>query len=1144
MVKKTDAIRCITMTVCLRRKLMQTIVLLLSLLIMPICVYAAAHTTADGLEIINSDLSEFDFSKEKTEFDGALSYLIFNRNYYSIQSVPKNIELANYGWTSFTVDLIGHDYPAEAALHARIELISGDERLRDALMFVNEINGFIGFRINEALVAETAPGEAQFLITIESEHLIYQEQKTLTVKSFVDDPFFSIPSGVKIIKMKQGETLKEEDFRNRFLGTVIAKKWLDRSTWDQECSWMKGLSPLKSGREDTEWYVTATKEGVAEGKMEIYCLGLKTSLPIRVEVLPYHIDGLNEVKPGQEYQYKIKGTGERHFIWSLTGEGAEIDPESGLLKAKASDGTTKECIITATPDNGDPATMFNLRIAGAPYAGGPILVSGNADITEFDFSGKEELTSLCYGSDTEIFGETLYANDDLPDGITCTGSTGRLVILAKDYEDAQAGSDKGYPAKYAVEFISGEERLKNAISIDESEYQGLPEYYIHLNYEDMPVPGEAVFRITLENDRYWYQQKKTLRVISYSDDPPFFVPDVPVVLKAEKGTEFYFITRSGGLIKSAVTPLMTGGDVSRISMNMSYSSEENALKEFPGIRFEQNTHKYIVDKAGIYDIDLKLRYVNLAFSMTCRLCVANYSITGPSRLKPGETGKYGVAGGKSDFTWSLEGKGASIDTETGVVTVDTDTDFGNMMIITATPKDGGTAVSMNLLIAGFGFDEATEKTEEKDGFTYPVLTGNGWKKQQQKGELLYSSSISDGNGLINQEDVYLQTSKLFVHDDASAIDYYEDNIIEGDEIQSRSIRIDDALAYLYTSKITDNKGWNVYQGKINYVRNNQSLTIKYIAGRKDGPIDDVQPITLDWLEEKASQIHYKEPTDTPKQKDAQLTLSIESDEVPLLRPGKSIQLVAFFANPERVNAERKNNDILWTVTDESTGAETAAATISEDGLLTVAKKLDETLKLRVTATTVYFQTTATLDVNVYPLVKKIETDPKELILYAGSDKTETVRPLLMPESVPAVGLLWEIKKEGIADLIPCEDGTVQFRALAAGKTTVTVTEPSGKKATMNVNVMTPVEKVELKVSGKQTPGGTVTVKEALFPKDAGNRAVEWSLDVNEDIATINSKGQLKISKTTPVGTKITVICKALGASDPVISKTEVTVTEK
>ena len=88
-----------------------------------------------------------------------------------------------------------------------------------------------------------------------------------------------------------------------------------------------------------------------------------------------------------------------------------------------------------------------------------------------------------------------------------------------------------------------------------------------------------------------------------------------------------------------------------------------------------------------------------------------------------------------------------------------------------------------------------------------------------------------------------------------------------------------------------------------------------------------------------------------------------------------------------------------------------------------------------------------------------------------------------------------------------------------------------------------MESIELAVSGKAVPGGTVTVKETLSPKQAGNKYVEWSLDVGEDVATV-SKGRVKIAKTVPAGTVITVTCTALGAPEPVVSTIRIEVAEK
>ena len=53
--------------------------------------------------------------------------------------------------------------------------------------------------------------------------------------------------------------------------------------------------------------------------------------------------------------------------------------------------------------------------------------------------------------------------------------------------------------------------------------------------------------------------------------------------------------------------------------------------------------------------------------------------------------------------------------------------------------------------------------------------------------------------------------------------------------------------------------------------------------------------------------------------------------------------------------------------------------------------------------------------------------------------------------------------------------------------------------------------------------------------------MEWSLDVGEDIATVNAYGRVKIKKDVPAGTKITVTCTAPGAAVPVVSTVELEV---
>jgi hypothetical protein len=146
-----------------------------------------------------------------------------------------------------------------------------------------------------------------------------------------------------------------------------------------------------------------------------------------------------------------------------------------------------------------------------------------------------------------------------------------------------------------------------------------------------------------------------------------------------------------------------------------------------------------------------------------------------------------------------------------------------------------------------------------------------------------------------------------------------------------------------------------------------------------------------------------------------------------------------------------------------------------------------------------------------------------------------------PATVPAVGLTWSAGKKEIVEITAADDGTAEIRPLKAGKVTVTVKAPGGKSAKLNVNTVEPVTGLELAVKGAAKPGKTVTVSAALEPKNAGNKALEWSVDVGEDVAAITQKGQVKIAKTAEAGTVITVTCRALGAPEPIEKTIEITV---
>ena len=358
-------------------------------------------------------------------------------------------------------------------------------------------------------------------------------------------------------------------------------------------------------------------------------------------------------------------------------------------------------------------------------------------------------------------------------------------------------------------------------------------------------------------------------------------------------------------------------------------------------------------------------------------------------------------------------------------------------------------------------------------------------------------------------------------------------------------------------------------GYILYFRNNAALmTI----------ITQTSPVTMDDLKLYASYIKYDESQAPITQAAGQLELS--ADKSPHFLPaGKKLKIKATFADEKLIKKQMPSEcvrlmpmkfegegwsgtipveggyillsmskgsptTLAWYIADAETG-ETVKEGVSVDdkGTVTVDKDLKETRNVIIKAESGLFHSEAGYELTVVPAAEKIAVEPAEVVFYDGTSEVQTLQAVLSPDTFRPTGIQWTAAKKGIVELSPGEGGSATVKPIAAGKTTLTATEPSGKKATVKVSVVTPVSDLELKTKGKPVPGGTVTVTGTVAPKNAGNKELEWSLDVGEDIATC-VKGTVKISKNTPAGTVITVTCKATGAPEPIEKTIQIEVLEK
>ena len=360
-----------------------------------------------------------------------------------------------------------------------------------------------------------------------------------------------------------------------------------------------------------------------------------------------------------------------------------------------------------------------------------------------------------------------------------------------------------------------------------------------------------------------------------------------------------------------------------------------------------------------------------------------------------------------------------------------------------------------------------------------------------------------------------------------------DEILEKEII---SLQEHPAFLAVYTE---DNRS----EGVILYARNNWLLSITVISSPEEGTAPEKLPrVAMKDLKKLAEQIVYDPAKASITAADGALTVTAQNG-LQVLPGGKKLQFTATFANPARVNKKAKNNTVMWSAVDTATGQPAENVTISAKGKLTVSKKLLEAMDIEVTASSPIFHSSAKYPLRVVPTLEGIRVNPQELTFYEGEDRRGELEAVLMPATVPRTGMTWQDKPSGVVEISPTEDGSASVRPLKAGRTVITVSEPNGKKAKVRVSVLVPVESLELTVRGKPRPGKSVNITAGITPKNAGNKAVEWSIDASDDTAVINAKGRLKISKTAKPGTVITVTCKAVGAPEPVIAEKEITVEE-
>ncbi|MBQ3705429.1 MAG: Ig-like domain-containing protein [Clostridia bacterium] len=765
------------------------------------------------------------------------------------------------------------------------------------------------------------------------------------------------------------------------------------------------------------------------------------------------------------------------------------------------------------------------------------------------------------------------------------------------YQQTSEGMQYEYAVSIEITFVSGDEHLKDVFRIGQEEYErGIVYPAYEVNLEKVKEPGRAVFHFSCASEHFQYEKDVPLRVLSWKEDPLFTferksepgeVTTFPggliypntfmdgLAIEDHSGEIAEKLSRNGDPVEK---PNMYG-DISfdEYSTGFCYPESYNVREGYPeepaeGKAIESlysgetgDTLSWRFNSMGQFNAWYHQGWsgINAAINEALGIVhVLPYRIDGPKNLAPGASAEYAAVDLEQDsgrsFTLSLEGEGVTLTENSGnsdacTVSAAEDAEIGKTFTLTATPSDGGTPAVLKctvdegviaeipLVNKGFMYDSE---------FTVPVFSTASGEYESGYIQNIMNIMVSrpvDRNSLPYWPGLtYSLGGGSFFPDREAKVASLKERAAKYIEANEGTIQEEEILDVqgepaLIAAGLLKNEGRTYPFGFLYTIQNNTALQAELIVFEGTGADPDQMPlVTLSDMRRLAEKIEYDESKAILTRADGAVTVSAKKGETEITG-GKKVQMTAAFANTEKVNKKEKNDGVEWSVIDLETGETPEDISIDQKGNLSAKKDLAVVRKLQVKAVSTTFYTEGTYEITAIPAVKKMTVDPAELFFYVGTEESKTVRALLEPDTVPPTGITWTPAKKDMLEIEAGEDGTAKIRPLAGGKTTVAVKEPSGKNAKLTVSVVEPVTEVTLTSKGKAQAGKTITVSAALSPKKAGNKDLEWSLDVDESIATINAKGSVKIDKAAPAGTVITVTCRALGAPEPVSATLAITV---
>lgn len=204
--------------------------------------------------------------------------------------------------------------------------------------------------------------------------------------------------------------------------------------------------------------------------------------------------------------------------------------------------------------------------------------------------------------------------------------------------------------------------------------------------------------------------------------------------------------------------------------------------------------------------------------------------------------------------------------------------------------------------------------------------------------------------------------------------------------------------------------------------------------------------------------------------------------------GASIKL-----SPTILPEKAKNKNLLWTSSDET------IATVDADGKVAGIRRGSVTITAKATDRGTII---GTKTITVKQPVTGITLSGKGTVLRGESTSLTTV---IAPSNANNKTITWSSEKPAIAEV---NNGVITAKSVGSTTIWAIATDNSGTKASFYVTVEEPV--AEITISGEELVpvDGTIQLSTTIFPANAGNKSVSWSVDHNS-IATISNHGILK-----------------------------------